>query len=121
MAGPATVEEYLAACPEDSRVALENLRAIVKAIAPDATDTISYQMPAIRHRGRLLLYYAAFKDHCSLFPMSGQIIAAHKAELQGYSLSKGTIRFRPDNPLPAALVEKIVRARLEEHAARDRR
>jgi uncharacterized protein YdhG (YjbR/CyaY superfamily) len=121
MAAPASVEAYLAACPEDSRAALEHLRAMIMAAAPEATETISYQMPAFRAHGRMLVWMGAFRDHCSLFPGSMAIIAAHKDELAGYRVAKGTIQFRPDNPLPAAVVEKIVKARLAENAARSRR
>jgi uncharacterized protein YdhG (YjbR/CyaY superfamily) len=121
MATPASVEAYLAACPEDSRAALEHLRALIKAAAPEATETISYQMPAFRAHGRMLVWMGAFRDHCSLFPGSMALIAAHKDELAGYRVAKGTIQFRPDKPLPAAVVEKIVKARLAENAARSRR
>jgi uncharacterized protein YdhG (YjbR/CyaY superfamily) len=121
MGAPTSVEEYLAALPEGLRVALEQLRKTIKAAAPDATETISYQMPAFRDHGRILVYYAAFKDHCSLFPASMKVIADHEAELAGYDASKGTIRFHPAKPLPAALVTKIVKARIEENAARSRR
>jgi uncharacterized protein YdhG (YjbR/CyaY superfamily) len=117
MATPASAEAYLAACPEDSRAALEHLRALIKAAAPEATETISYQMPAFRAHGRMLVWMGAFRDHCSLFPGSMALIAAHKDELAGYRVAKGTIQFRPDNPLPASVVEKIVKARLAENVA----
>jgi len=121
MAAPTSVEDYLTALPWESRAALEKLRKTIKAAAPEATETISYQMPAFRDHGRLLLYYAAFKDHCSLFPASTAVIEAFRDELAPYYTSKGTIRFHPEKPLPAALVKKIVKARLEENAARGRR
>ncbi len=121
MAAPASVDEYLAALPGESRAALELLRAQIRAIAPHATETISYQMPAFRDRDRMLVSYAAFRDHCSLFPMSMAVIEAFRDELNPYWNGKGTIHFRPDRPLPAGLVERIVRARLEENAARRRR
>ena len=121
MAAPASVEEYLAALPEESRAALETLRRTIKAAAPEATETISYGMPTFRNDGRSLVAYAAFKDHCSLFPLSTKVIAAHRKELEPYSTGKGTIRFHPDTPLPASLVKKLVKARIEENAARSRR
>ena len=121
MATPASVEAYLAACPEDARAALEHLRAMIKAAAPDATETISYQMPAFRAYGRMLVWMGAFRDHCSLFPGSMALIEAHRDELAGYRIAKGTIQFHPDKPLPASVVEKIVKARLAENAARSRR
>ena len=121
MAAPASVEAYLAVCPEDMRVALEQLRAMIKAAAPEATETISYQLPAFRAYGRLLVWMGAFRDHCSLFPGSTALIEAHRHELTGYHIAKGTIQFRPDKPLPAAVVEAIVKARLAENAARSHR
>ncbi len=121
MAGPTSIEDYLAALPEGQRAALEKLRRTIRAAAPRATETISYQMPALRDGDRLLVYYAAFKDHCSLFPMSLKVIDDHRHELEGHLAGRGTVRFRPDRPLPTALVKSIVKARFEENAARRRR
>jgi uncharacterized protein YdhG (YjbR/CyaY superfamily) len=118
MAAPTSVEDYLAALPEEARAALETLRNTIKSAAPEATETISYQMPAFKDHGRLLVSYAAFKDHCSLFPMSKRVIEAHGEDLKPYFTGKGTIRFHADKPLPAALVKQIVLARIEENAAR---
>ena len=114
----ADVEEYIAALPADQRAALERLRRTIRAAAPEATEAISYQIPSFRDGDRALISYAAFKSHCSLFPMSTAVMAAHAEELEPFLAGKGTIRFTPDAPLPAALVEKLVRARLEENAAR---
>lgn len=116
MDGPSTVEDYMAGLPDASRAALEKLRKTIKAAAPLATETISYGMPAFKDRGRILGYYAAFKDHYSLFPASKQVIADHEEELKPYFTSKGTIRFEPGKPLPVALVKKIVEARLADAA-----
>ena len=121
MATPANVEEYMAALPQGSRKALERLRKTIKAAAPEATEAISYQMPAFRDHGRVLVYYAAFKDHYSLFPASGAVIETFAEELKPYLTSKGTIRFDLGKPLPVALVKKIVKARLEENAERQSR
>jgi uncharacterized protein YdhG (YjbR/CyaY superfamily) len=121
VAGPTSVEEYLAALPEESRAALEKLRKTIKAAAPEATETISYQMPAFKDHGRLLVSYAAFKDHCSFFPMSMKVIEAHAEELKPYHTGRGTIQFHADKPLPAALVKRLVKGRLEENVARRRR
>ena len=107
--------------PEESRIALEDLRQTIKTVAPEATETISYQMPAFKAHGRLLVSYAAFKDHCSLFPMSMKVIQDHAEELKPYISGKGTIRFHPDDPLPTALVQTLVKARIEENAVRRRR
>ena len=121
MGTPTSVEEYLAGLPERSRLALEKLRKTIKAAAPEATETISYQMPAFKHHGRLLVSYAAFKEHYSLFPMSGEVIEALGEELKPYASGKGTIRFQPNEPLPVALVKKVVKVRLEELGSRRRR
>jgi uncharacterized protein YdhG (YjbR/CyaY superfamily) len=121
MAGSTGVEDYLAALPEDQGVALEKLRKTIRAAAPEATETISYQMPTFKDRGRVLVYYAAFKDHCSLFPASEAVMEALGEELKPYFAGKGTLRLTPDKPIPAALVKKIVKARIEENAARGRR
>jgi uncharacterized protein YdhG (YjbR/CyaY superfamily) len=114
MAAPATVEEYLAALPDLPRAALEKLRATIRAAAPEATETISYQMPAFKDRGRFLVSYAAFKNHCSFFPASTAVVESLGDELKPYLAGKGTIRFTVDDPLPSALVKKIVRARIQE-------
>ena len=117
MAGPTGVEDYLAALPEDQHSALEKLRTTIRTTVPDATETISYQMPTFEVDGRFLVSYGAFKDHCSLFPASGAVMEALGNELQPYYSGKGTIRFTAERPLPAALVTKVVEVRLEETAA----
>jgi uncharacterized protein YdhG (YjbR/CyaY superfamily) len=121
MAGPTSVDDYLAALPDEPRVALEKLRKTIKAAAPEATETISYQMPTFKHQGRFLVSYAAFKDHCSLFPASGAVMEILGEELKPYFSGKGTLRFTADKPIPVALVRKIVKARIEENAADRRR
>ena len=121
MAAPTSVEDYLAALPEAPRAALEKLRTTIRAAAPQATETISYGMPAFKLRGRFLVWYAAFTDHCSLFPASARVLEAQGEELKSYFSGKGTIRFTTDKPLPSALVKKIVKTRIEENAALTRR
>ena len=121
MAEPRSVEDYLAALPEAQRATLEKLRKTIRASAPEATETINYQMPTFKDRGRVLVYYAAFQDHCSLFPASDAVMEALGEELKPYFSGKGTLRFTVDKPIPAALVKKIVKARKEENAARGRR
>ena len=121
MAASTSVEDYLAALPEAPRAALEKLRKTIKATAPEATETISYQMPAFKLDGRFLVSYAAFKDHCSLFPASTKVMEALGEEMKSYVSGKGTIRFTVDKPLPSALVKRIVKARIEENAALTRR
>ncbi len=118
MAGVAEVEQYLSALPAEPRAALESLRATIGAAAPDATETISYGMPAFKHNGRPLVAYAAFKNHCSLFPMSTKVIEAFAEELEPFRTSKGTLQFQTDRPLPPELVTKLVEARVEEIEAR---
>lgn len=118
MAAPASVEAYLAEVPEPMRGALEHLRATIRAAAPDATESIYYQMPAFRLDGRALVSYAAFLDHYSLFPLGSAVLDALGEEVAPYRTGKGTLQFRLDEPLPEALVGKIVRARLGELARR---
>ncbi len=115
-----TVDEYLAAVPPDARAALERLRATIRAVVPDATEVISYQIPTFRHRGSLVAF-AAFQDHCSFFVMSPAVMKAHEKELARYDTSKGTIHFPAEKPLPAALVRKLVKARIAENEARGKR
>lgn len=117
MAGPTSVDDYLAALPEETRVVLEKLRRTIKAAAPNATETIAYQMPAFRDRGRFLVSYAAYKNHCSLYPASRAVMEALGEELKPYFSGKGTLRFTPADPIPAAVVKRIVKTRLEETAA----
>jgi uncharacterized protein YdhG (YjbR/CyaY superfamily) len=108
------VDRYLAAVPEKARGALEKLRRTIKAAAPEATETISYRIPTFKLHGRPLVYFAAFKDHCSLFPATTKVLEAHGDELKAYFSGKGTLRFTADKPIPAALVRKIVKTRIEE-------
>ena len=114
---PKTVDEYLASVPPESRIALQRLRKIIKAAAPDAEEVISYHMPAFRQNG-ILVYIAAFKDHCSFFVGSPKIRRQFAAELKPFAAGKGTFHFTPDRPLPARLVTRIVKARIAENAAR---
>lgn len=117
MAAPTSVEAYLAGLPDDSRAILEKLRKTIRAAAPDATETISYQMPTFKEDGRFLVSYAAFKNHCSLFPASKAVMEAHGEELTPFFSGKGTLRFTADKPIPSALVTKIVKTRIRERAA----
>ena len=122
MTDPATATEQidvaLAALPADQRMALQTLRETIAAVAPKAEEAISYGMPAFRYRGRALVAYAAFKAHCSLFPMSAALIEAHHDELSAFATAKGTLHFTPENPLPRDLVELIVRERMAQTDAR---
>jgi uncharacterized protein YdhG (YjbR/CyaY superfamily) len=105
-----TIDEYLAVLEEDERAALERLRKTIRAAAPGAEECISYQLPAFRLDGKFLVAFGAAAKHCSFYP--GGVVEEFKDELGDYSVSKGTIRFQPDRPLPAALVRRLVRARI---------
>ena len=106
-----TVGEYLARIPQPARGTLNKIRAAIRSAAPrGATEVISYGIPAFKHKG-VLVWYAAFADHCSLFPTAA-VIEKFKKELKGYVKSKGTIQFPTDKPLPAGLVKKMVKARV---------
>jgi uncharacterized protein YdhG (YjbR/CyaY superfamily) len=113
---PRTIDDYLAACSDDKRAALEKLRKTIRAAAPKAEECISYHIPAFRLNGKLLVGFGAASKHCSFYPMSSATVAAHKQALKEYNTSKGTIRFEPDKPLPAALVRKLVKARIAENS-----
>ena len=119
MAKPTTVEEYLAALPDDRRAGVEELRKTIKAAAPGAIESIAYLMPAFRsHGGQFLVSYAAYKKHYSLFPASDAVIEAGGDELKPYLAGKGTIQFPADRPLPIELVKQIVKVRVAENSAR---
>jgi uncharacterized protein YdhG (YjbR/CyaY superfamily) len=111
------IDEYLAAVPSKARGALDKLRKIIRAAAPKAVEKISYQMPIFMYQG-MLVGFAAFKEHCSFFVMGTEVMDAHKNELKPYPTAKATIRFSAEKPLPAALVKKLVRARIKENEAR---
>ena len=112
------VDKYLAKVPEDTRATLEKLRKTIRAAAPESVEALWYQMPTIKVDGRPIMSFAAFKNHCSIFPMSYAFIRAHEEELKPFYTSKGTIRFTAAKPLPAALVKKLVKARIKENEAR---
>jgi uncharacterized protein YdhG (YjbR/CyaY superfamily) len=119
----AEVEAYLSALPDNQRMALEALRARVKARLTDCLEVISYAMPGFRQpgkAGRMVAGYAAFKVNCGYYPHSGAIIGQFPEDTAGYALSKGGILFTPDHPLPEALVLKLIEARLAEIAATGR-
>ena len=119
MATPANVDEDLATLPEDRRAALEEMRRTVNAAAPEAIETIAYSMPALRsHGGQFLVSYAAYKKHYSLFPASGEVVAALGEELAPYLAGRGTIQFPAGEPIPLDLVRRIVEIRVGENAER---
>jgi uncharacterized protein YdhG (YjbR/CyaY superfamily) len=109
---PKTIDEYLAGVKADQRSALEKLRRAIRAAAPSVEETISYGIPAFRLNGRALVFFGAWAKHCAFYPGSSASLKKFRSDLKGFQISKGTIRFSPDNPLPVALVKKLVKARV---------
>jgi uncharacterized protein YdhG (YjbR/CyaY superfamily) len=117
---PRTVDEYLARIPQPASGTLHKIRAAIRsAVPPGTTETISYGIPAFKHE-KVLVWFAAFSSHCSLFPTAA-VIEKFKAELKNFSISRGTIQFPTNKPLPAALVRKIVKARIAQTKSEKRR
>lgn len=114
---PESVDEYVARTPASARSSLKQLRAAIRSVVPaEATEVISYRIPAFNHN-RILVWFAAFSEHCSLFPKAS-VIEKFKEELKGFPTSKGTIHFPHDKPLPIALIKRIVKARVMESKKR---
>lgn len=109
-----TIDTYLAGLPDDKRLALARLRKLIHAAAPGAEECFSYGLPGFRFGGRHLVWFGAAAKHCSFYP--GTVLKGFDKELRDYDTSKGTVRFQADNPLPAALVRKIVKARIAQNA-----
>jgi uncharacterized protein YdhG (YjbR/CyaY superfamily) len=117
---PKNVDEYLARVPQPARASLQKMRAAIRSAVPSqATETISYGIPAFKHE-KVLVWFAAFSDHCSLFPTAA-VIDAFKDELKPFSTSKGTIHFPMDKPLPTTLIKKLVKARVAQNESKKRR
>jgi len=117
---PKDVDEYLASVPEPARSTLNKMRATIRsAVPPEATEVISYRMPAFKHN-RVLVWFAAFSDHCSLFPTAA-VIEKFKNELKSFSTSKGTLHFPTNKPLPTTLIRKLVKARVALNESKNRR
>jgi len=117
MTSPQSIDDYLAPLSVEKRAALQHLRRAIKAAAPGAEECVSYGIPAFRLDGRVLVYMGAATKHCAFYP-GAHPIEAHKKALAAYDTSKGTIRFPPNAPVPAALVRKLVKTRIAEQAAR---
>ena len=110
-----SVDKYLAGIPEPARGTLKHIRAVIRSVVPkETTEVISYGIPMFKYNG-MLVGYAAFKNHCSLFPTGSSVLDQFEKELRGYRTSKGTIQFPPDRALPDRLVKKLVKARVQEN------
>lgn len=119
-APPKNIDDYLAGVSEPARSTLQKVRAAIRsALPPSATEAISYKIPAFRH-GEVIIWFAAFANHCSIFP-TARIIEQFKNDLKSFTISKGTIQFPTDKPLPATLVKKMVKARLAQIESKKRR
>jgi uncharacterized protein YdhG (YjbR/CyaY superfamily) len=118
---PSDIDEYLAGVPEPARTTLQKIRATIRSVVPPGTtEGISYGIPTFKYKGGLVAF-AAFKDHCSFFPMGSSVLDAFEKELKPFRVSKGTLHFPLDKPLPAPLVKKVVKARIAQNEARARR
>jgi uncharacterized protein YdhG (YjbR/CyaY superfamily) len=116
---PKSIDDYLASVPEPARSHFNKIRAAIRSAVPDeATETISYGIPAFKHQ-KVLVWFAAFSEHCSLFP-TASVIEKFKNELKDFSTSKGTIHFPLDKPVPTALLKKIVKARVAQSEGREK-
>jgi uncharacterized protein YdhG (YjbR/CyaY superfamily) len=110
----------MAALPEEQRVLLSGLRERVATLVPEATQLISYGMPTFKLGGRFLLSYAGWKRHCSLYPLTDSFMASHAAEIESYDRTKGSIHFTPAKPLPPAVLDDLIRARVADLGSGDR-
>lgn len=112
MANDSRIDAYLATLPADQRDTLQHLRAQIARLLPHASETISYGMPAFARDGRAIVWYAGWKKHCTIYPLTDRFLKAHAQELEGYGRTKGSLHFTPQQPLPDALVEQLVTDRL---------
>jgi len=112
---PRTIDEYLEKVKADQRATLEKLRKTIVAAAPGVEECISYGIPAFRLNGRSLVFFGAWANHCSFYPGSSKTLKKLQGDLKGFQITKGTIRFSHDNPLPLTLVKKLVKARIAEN------
>ena len=117
---PTSVEDYLASIPENARSALENLRKIIKKVVPEAVEIISYQIPTFKYNGKGRVAYSTHKNHCSLHLMSKSLMSVYKEELKSYDTTKASIHFTLEHPIPTALVNKLIKERINENEARSK-
>jgi uncharacterized protein YdhG (YjbR/CyaY superfamily) len=112
---PNAIDGYLAGVNTDQRLALEKLRRSIRAVAPKVEECISYGIPAFRLNGRSLVFFGAWANHCAFYPGSSATLKKFRNDLKGFQITKGTIRFSPANPIPMAVVKKLVKARMVEN------
>jgi uncharacterized protein YdhG (YjbR/CyaY superfamily) len=115
---PRTIDEYIAVQPAATQIVLERVRRAIGKAVPDAEECISYQIPAFKLHGRVLLYFAGWKEHYSVYPASDAMVAAFPDELERYRVSKGTLRFSLSESVPVMLIERVAKFRATELAAR---
>ena len=108
------IDTYLASLPIDKRDALEDLRTLIRAAAPEAEESYFYGVPAFKLHGKAFVCFAAYKNHCGFYPLNPDVLKRFSSELTDFEIAEATIRFQPERPLPAELVKKIVRACIEE-------
>jgi uncharacterized protein YdhG (YjbR/CyaY superfamily) len=108
------IDDYLAGIPGDRRIALDNLRKTIRSIVPKAEECISYNLPAFRLDGAIVAGFSATAKGCSYFPFSGSTLRTLAADVRGYEQTKGSLHFRPDEPLPVTLVRKLIKTRIAE-------
>lgn len=120
-AKPKSIDEYLAALNDEQQAALAKLRQTIRAVAPKAEECISYSLAAFRLDGKPLVAFGATANHCAFYLMSSSTVQDHQADLKSYDTSTGTIRFPANKPLPAALVRKLVKARIAENARQSKK
>jgi uncharacterized protein YdhG (YjbR/CyaY superfamily) len=120
MAADPRVDAYLAALPPAQHDLLEHLRTVIARVVPDAEETISYGMPAFRRGGRFFLSYAGWKRHCSIYPLTDEFLAEHRAELEGFGRTRGSLHFTPERPLPDRLIQELALAEVARAQERNR-
>jgi len=113
-----SVDEYISAAPQNMQKSLRDIRKAIRTASPEAVEAISYQMPGYKYRGHPLVYFAAFKNHMSLFPASYSTVKKYRSKLKGFEISGTTIHFTPEKPLPSKLVIDIVKSRMKENEAK---
>ncbi len=115
MSSYTNIDEYMVTVEPSQRVVLQNLRDFIKKLVPEAEETISYQLPAFKHKSKLFAGFAAYKNHYSFFPMDGGVLDKFSVELTNFNYSKGALQFTPENPVPDELLERIIRFKLEKN------